>query len=306
VLKLLTSTTARHIVFRLYGDEALPGGLLQVMREGAVSCGWMRASGVLAEVELRAYGADIGGPGAERRIAGPVQVLSLEGSVGLTDGDVSVGMRAVLARETDRGMETLAGEIVAARVVALEGMVTAFDDLGMARAIDPDAGVWLFGEGAVTETRRDTPPDLSRAAANPVAHLPNARAPRPGGGSGWSEAAASVPQPHSPPAAAPAGSKPIPAGPARYNLAQPPQPVVMPQRPRPPADDMPEGPFPEEGDVVEHFAFGTSDVIKADGERLHLRVHKDGRIKEIALEMLRVTLLTTDGETRRYRLDRRM
>jgi hypothetical protein len=35
-------------------------------------------------------------------------------------------------------------------------------------------------------------------------------------------------------------------------------------------------------------------------------VGKDGRIREIALEMLRVTLLTSDGETQRYRLDRKM
>ncbi len=304
MVKLLTSTTARHIVFRLYGNEALPGGLARVMREGAVSCGWMRASGVLAEVELRAYGAEIGGPGAERRIAGPVQLLMMEGSVGLTDGDVSVGMRAVLARETDLGMETLSGEIAAARVVAMEGVVMAFDDLAMSRALDPDAGVWLFGEGAVLAAARDTPPDLTRAGANPV-HAPPA--PPPVGGTtkpsppmnpGWSEAISA------------GAGKPIPQGPPRYNIAAPPQPptVVMP-RPvaRPPAPDADsDGPFPEEGDVVEHFAFGTCDVIKSDGERLHLRVHKDGRIKEIALEMLRVTLLTSDGETRRYRLDRRL
>jgi hypothetical protein len=266
------------------------------MREGAVSCGWMRASGVLAEVELRAYGAEIGGQGAERRIAGPVQLLAMEGSVGLTDGDVSIGMRAILARETDSGMETLAGEIVAARVVALEGVVTAFDDLAMARAMDPEAGVWLFGEGAVLAAHRDTMPsgDLARGGANPT---PVAPPPAAKPGPAWSEAVSA------------SASKPIPQGPARYNIAGPPQPpvVVMP-RPvaRPPVEDMPEGPFPEEGDVVEHFAFGTCDVIKSDGERLHLRVHKDGRIKEIALEMLRVTLLTTDGETRRYRLDRRL
>jgi hypothetical protein len=35
-------------------------------------------------------------------------------------------------------------------------------------------------------------------------------------------------------------------------------------------------------------------------------VGEDGRIREIALEMLRVTLLTSDGETQRCRLDRKM
>lgn len=313
MVKLLTSTSTRHIVFRLFGDEAIPDGIVRAMREASVTCGWMRASGVLAEVELRAYGSDVGGPGAERRITGPVQALTIEGSVGLTDGDVSVGLRAVLARETDRGMETLSGEIVTARVVAVEGVVTVFDDLAMARSLDPDAGVWLFGEGSALAITRDTPVDLSRGGAHPVSapSLPQ------DGARGQHQAAAPPPPAPSKPSPAwteaasvsASASKPLPQGPPRYNVVSPPAPsAVMPQRiARPVVEDTePDGPFPEVSDVVEHFAFGTCDVIKTDGDRLHLRVHKDGRIKEIALEMLRVTLLTTDGETRRYRLDRRL
>jgi hypothetical protein len=64
---------------------------------------------------------------------------------------------------------------------------------------------------------------------------------------------------------------------------------------------------PEAGDVVDHFAFGPSEVLRSDGDRLHLRVRKDGRIREIALEMLRVSRLpdTEDGK-RRFRLERRI
>jgi len=76
----------------------------------------MRASGVLRDVELRAYDPQVGGLGGARRISGPVQVLSLEGSIGLAGGDPSVALRALLARETDRGLETLAGEIASATV----------------------------------------------------------------------------------------------------------------------------------------------------------------------------------------------
>jgi hypothetical protein len=66
-------------------------------------------------------------------------------------------------------------------------------------------------------------------------------------------------------------------------------------------------PSPEAGDFVEHFAFGPCEVLKSDGDRLHLRVRKDGRIREIALEMLRVSRLP-DGEDpkRRFKLERRM
>ena len=64
--------------------------------------------------------------------------------------------------------------------------------------------------------------------------------------------------------------------------------------------------MPEAGDVVEHFAFGQSEVIKSDGERLHLRIGKDGRVKEIALEMLKVSPLESNGPQRRFKLDRKM
>lgn len=64
---------------------------------------------------------------------------------------------------------------------------------------------------------------------------------------------------------------------------------------------------PDPGDRVEHFAFGTCEVIKSDGDRLHLRLGKDGRIKEIALEMLKVTELPADGEPgRKFKLERRL
>jgi hypothetical protein len=49
-------------------------------------------------------------------------------------------------------------------------------------------------------------------------------------------------------------------------------------------------------------------VLKSDGgDRLHLKVGKDGRIREIALEMLKVTPLeSADPTRRRFKLDRRI
>ncbi len=64
--------------------------------------------------------------------------------------------------------------------------------------------------------------------------------------------------------------------------------------------------IPAAGDIVEHFAFGRAEVVKSDGDRLHLRVGKEGRIREIALEMLNVSPLQSDGPHRRFRLDRRI
>jgi hypothetical protein len=83
----------------------------------------------------------------------------------------------------------------------------------------------------------------------------------------------------------------------------------MPQRPvKPVVEDDGEHIYPDAGDVVEHFAFGRCEVVKSDGDRLHLRLGKDGRVKEIALEMLKVTPLPpVDGqEGKHFRLDRRL
>ena len=74
-----------------------PDDVARVLGDQGVTCGWIRASGVLTEVELRVFDASIGGLAESRRITGPVQALSIEGSVGLDRGEASLGLRAVLA-----------------------------------------------------------------------------------------------------------------------------------------------------------------------------------------------------------------
>jgi predicted DNA-binding protein with PD1-like motif len=300
-VKVETSQTVRHLVIRAEAGDVLPDALVRVLREERVMAGWLRGSGVLAEIELRAYGADIGGHGVGRRVAGPAQVLVLDGTLGIADGDVALALRGVFARETDQGVETLAGEITAARVVALEAIVTVIDDVAMPRGLDADAGIWVLVEpagvvgagggddGGAPDTPRTPVPyeKTPHALVPPRALAP--RAPSPA----WSEAIA---------ASAPAAKDKPPYGPGGPRPMQQPIPI-RPVTTGPSYDD---GPFPEAGDMVEHFAFGTCEVLKSDGDRLHLKVGKDGRIREIALEMLRVTLLTSDGETQRYRLDRKM
>jgi predicted DNA-binding protein with PD1-like motif len=264
------SDRTRHFLLRQSGGDVLPEALLDKLRDEGVTCGWLRASGVLADVEVRAYDARLRGLGPARVLAGPVQALVIEGAIGLADGVPGCSLRAVLVREGEGGLEVLAGELQSARAVALEGMVTAFDSLAVARAFDESAGVWLFAR--------------SVAPVLPVVGSGAAGAP---GARGWS------------------------------NAVQASEGTRMPQKPARQAVDL-DSAVPEAGDVVEHFAFGLCDVAKSDGDRLHLRVVKDGRIKEIALEMLRVTPLddappepraldSTEARTpRRFKLDRRM
>ena len=277
------SESCRHLVLRASSGESLPDALLTKLRDERVSCGWLRASGVLADVEIRAYDAQLGTLGSARRIAGPVQVLALEGAIGLVDGDPSVSLRALIARDTDRGLETIAGEVASARVVALEVLVAALDDLALPRAHDEAAGVWLLrgdGSTAAPDAASRVPRNAPAPAAAPQA---------------WGAALeASERVEHEPPRARPAAAATSAGG------------APIPPRPPRAAADL-DAPFPEPGDVVEHFAFGRADVVKSDGDRLHLRVHKDGRIREIALEMLRVSRLEDGDEgKRRFKLERRM
>jgi hypothetical protein len=90
-------------------------------------------------------------------------------------------------------------------------------------------------------------------------------------------------------------------------VSQPAAPAMPVRPPRPPGVVEVDTPAPEPGDAVDHFAFGRADVVKSDGDRLHLRVHKDGRIREIALEMLRVSRLPdADDGKRQFKLERRL
>jgi predicted DNA-binding protein with PD1-like motif len=278
------SEKSRHLVLRASSGETLPDALATKLRDEQVTCGWLRASGVLVDVELRAFDAELGTLGSTRRIAGPVQVLALEGSIGMAEGEASFSLRALLARETDHGLETLAGEIASARVVALEMLVTVFDDLALERTLDEPAGVWLLGTRSSAASPRVARPSPAQAPAAPAAWTSALEA---------SERAVEREPPRARATAA-----------ISSNATSPP----IPQRPaRPPAVFEEDGPFPEPGDSVEHFAFGRADVVKSDGDRLHVKIHKDGRIKEIALEMLRVSRLEDgEGGKRRFKLERRM
>jgi predicted DNA-binding protein with PD1-like motif len=278
----ITTSNARHLVFRLTEPARLPEALLGVLRDEVVVAGWMRASGVLSDVRIRALGSE-----SARSLSGTVQAVVLEGSIGLSQGDVTCGLRAVLSRETDTGLQTLAGEIVEARVNALEVLVTALDDVTAARAAGP-AGVWLLEPSGAQP----------RAAAAPApAAAPSAPTAAPSAATAAPSAPAIPPDRASEPEPAKPAAKPSPAFGASLPL-RPVKPVVVEEEPL----------YPDAGDVVEHFAFGRCDVVKSDGDRLHLRLGKDGRIKEIALEMLKVTPLPAiEGATgKHFRLDRKL
>lgn len=308
----VSTTGARNILCRFGAGAALPEALLAILRDEVVLAGWLRASGVLADVELRVLDPRAGAPGPVHKLAGNVQVIALEGSIGLANGDVSTGLRAVLVREGALGLETIAGDLVGGRVVALEAWISAFDELTAERKLDA-AGVWLADATAVaprtstivSPAATTTPPVHSPAnlsivaapaasnAATPEAHEEPAPPATP---SGFADVVRRESE-AIPPAAA---EEPRPAAPKPSPTFSPPG--GMPLKPiRPVKVEEEEQLLPEAGDTVEHFAFGRCEVVKTDGDRLHVRLGKDGRIKEIALEMLKVSPLpAAEGQTTRH------
>ena len=243
------SSSARHVILRAAAGDPFPAALVTALVVENVKRGWLRATGVLEDVDARPLIAT-GGAAPARILPGPVHVLHFETPIDADGKDLELVCRAVVAFEGEGGVETRGVEIVSARIRTMEVLVTVLDDLVVART-------W--------------------AAAIDASARPEA-SPAPMGAAGVAPKAASA------------------------VVAIPPRPL------RAMAVDL-DQPVPEVGDTVEHFAFGRGDVVKSDGDRLHVRGHKDGRLREIALEMLRVSLLeapsAADG-TRHFKLERRL
>jgi len=266
-----TSERSRHLLLRGEEGDTLPRSIVRLLEERGVTSGWLRGGGILAGVELRTFGERT----RTRHLRGPVQLVSLEGSVGQLAGRVSVGLRAVLVYDTDRGVETVAGEIVHAEILALEALVTAFDDLRVVRELDEPTGTWLIAAGKPAASAEEPVPSPA-AAPSPPASTP-APAPAAEVPAGWGAAIA----------ASEAKKDEVPIAPAQSAAA-----LDALLRPR-------------AGDFVEHFAFGRCEVLKADGDRIKIKVPKDGRIREISLTALRVTPIEGRGPKRSFRLERR-
>lgn len=259
------SKQARTLLMRVGEGTELPDGLSPLLEDEAVAAGVLRGHGVLADASIRVYSPLAGGMGTTRTLAGESQLVILDGTVGMAGGHPTAELRAVLARETEMGVETFAGTLVAGRVVSFDLVIQALDDVAVALDHVPPPK-----PSAPTTSPSPPPARVTEKAPE--------RTPSP-----WAEAVrASTPQ----------GPAPGPKAPPRAPM-------------RAAADD--DGPFPDHGDLVDHFAFGSCEVLKGDGDRIHVKVGKDGRIREIALEMLKVTLKSEpDERPRRFRLERKL
>jgi|HubBroStandDraft_2_1064218.scaffolds.fasta_scaffold32668_4 predicted DNA-binding protein with PD1-like motif len=204
-----------------------------------------------------------------------------------------VHLRPLTATGTATGTRTLAGPVHLLHLdapIEAEGNDLEIPCRGVV-AFDGDRGYETIG-AQIVSARIRTMDVLVTVLEDPVA----ART--------WAAAIEASARPETPPpSGAPAGASSRGAGPPVATGA-----AAMPPRPLRPTLDL-DGLVPDAGDTVEHFAFGRGDVVKSDGDRLHVRTHKDGRIREIALEMLRVSLLEGAPEAagaRHFKLERRL
>lgn len=278
------SSATRTLLMHLTEGVELPDGLGPLLEDEAVAAGTLRGHGILVDASIRVYSPLAGGMGTTRTLAGESQLVILDGTIGMSGGRPTAELRAVLSRETEMGVETFAGALVAGRVVQGEIFVLALDDV----AIALDAPIQPRRERASVDVPSSTPRPSSfeRAPAEraPVERAPE-RAPVERAPSPWADAAK---------ASAPA---------VQANPKSPPRPPTG----RAVVEEEGDGPFPDHGDHVDHFAFGACEVLKGDGDRIHVRVGKDGRIREIALEMLKMTLTSApDARPRRFRLERKL
>lgn len=63
---------------------------------------------------------------------------------------------------------------------------------------------------------------------------------------------------------------------------------------------------PKRGDLVRHFAFGLCEILQETGNRLKLRdLHGGGRIREIATDMLDISLQGEQNGKRVFKLNRK-
>ena len=297
------------------GDE-LPVGLIRALGEAEARSAWFTGTGALEAAEIAVFDQASRTWGSTRRIDTPTMLVSLTGNAAMESGALVLNMTVTLARETDAGNEIIAGQLVWARAFAVELCVNALDDLTLTRAVDERTGLAKLSGRRSAAVLVEAPVARVEAPAAPVrAEAPAAHIELPAAPVARIER---IELPAAPPrvepvaapvrAAAPAYSPP-PApktDAARAALhygtstAAPSEAPTILTRPNRVNKQETMDAYPEIGDAVGHFHFGECTVISSDGDRIRLRQDKDGRVREVALAMLKIADPTILADGRRH------
>lgn len=271
-MKVLEARRARHVVLRLDRGEELPAALTRALEEAGVKSAWLEAVGTLEAAEMAVYDTRIRSYSKARTFEPAGDVVGLHGNVSQLEGNACVRLFTTLARETEAGLQVVAGELLWGRVFSLEVHLTAFEDAGLARVADERTGLLVL-------VRSSAPPSAAEAIPSP-------------------------PPTQDAPPAAPVATRPVRADatlPSIVEMAraavtgEPAQPLAPPRREKP-VDDPSES-YPEVGDIATHFHFGECKVISSDGDKIRLQQLKDLRVREVALSALRTELVMEDPTT---------
>ena len=158
------SLQVRRIVGSLERGSDLIDELKAVCARFRVHAGELRAIGALEQVELCAFDQGRKRATSPRLITGSLELLSLSGNISEQAGAASLVARVTVMRDRDSGMEVLGGQLLSARVFAVEFVIEAFDDVLLRRAHDPNLGIPVWKE-AISES--EVVPEAESLADHP-------------------------------------------------------------------------------------------------------------------------------------------
>lgn len=290
-MNVAESKRVRHLVLHVERGEELPVTLIRTLHDVEARSAIIRGVGLVEAIEVASI--DQQGRSTIHRLDSPSVVVALDGNVAIEDGATNVHLYVTLARQTELGHQTVSGHVRWARASALDLYVTVFDDLVLERLTD-DHG---FSAALQASTRASGTPAKMVLEEVPRETAPVAPAP-------VAPVAPAAPV-AAPPVAAVAPAKPVYKEPEAD--IKPAAPVLTPPARLPKPDDDTTESYPDVGDLVTHFHFGDCEVFGSDGERIRLRQIKDGRVREVALAMLKIEGPSIDPVTnkRTFKLGRK-
>ncbi len=131
---------------RIERGEEVVAALRALARFENIDAGFVRAQGAIEEAELAAYDGARRGYVPAGELAGPAELVSLQGNVSLEGGTPDVRLWAVLAVDwrAQAPPRLTAGFLVRAQAVYVEFAIDVYDDGDLERLADPSTGVPLW------------------------------------------------------------------------------------------------------------------------------------------------------------------
>jgi predicted DNA-binding protein with PD1-like motif len=136
----------RCVMGRIERGEEVVGALHDLARMERIDAGFVRGQGAVEGVELAAYDAAAGGYVWTGAVAGPAELVSLQGSVSLEGGAPDVRLWAVVSAPPPGGgpAAVAAGLLLQARATYVEFAVDVLDDGDLERRPDRATGLSLW------------------------------------------------------------------------------------------------------------------------------------------------------------------